>query len=83
MLLLDFSLDIFNSSSTLFSLNEYNIVNTAFFTALGHAPKPLYLPFSAFGLEIPPYKYYVKGCIFSMPIAFAASFAYTSIESKL
>ena len=45
ILLEDFSLEIFKSSSTLCSLNEYNIVNTAFLTALGHAPIPLYLPF--------------------------------------
>ena len=75
ILLEDFSLEIFKSSSTLCSLNEYNIVNTAFLTALGHAPIPLYLPFKAVGLEIPPYKYSVKAFIFSIPITFAASLA--------
>ena len=82
MLLADLSLAIFNNSSTLYSLKEYSIVNTAFFTAVGHAPKPLYLPFKYDGFEIPPYKNSVKADIFSIPIYFAASLEYSSIESK-
>ena len=69
MLLADLSLAIFNNSSTLYSLKEYSIVNTAFFTALGNAPKPLYLPIKYDGFEIPQYKNSVKADIFGFDIA--------------